>query len=156
MWSASFLPVYFLWSISSWQDASCPLNDIEGESKCARALCDPYWNRDASITTCNPGHLCQCMLSWFPFPVLLQNKPHKVVLSGSLYLFSWFKPFHIIVARVVGWRENWWHVNMKAELCLFCCFQRHHSLALFYCYHNQPAQALAVWKRCAVRFAFYP
>ncbi|XP_067054728.1 transforming growth factor-beta receptor-associated protein 1-like [Acropora muricata] len=26
-------------------------------------------------------------------------------------------------------------------------YERHHSLALFYCYHNQPAQALAVWKR---------
>ena len=31
-----------------------------------------------------------------------------------------------------------------------CCFlQRYHVLALFYCYHNQTAQAMEVWKKYA-------
>lgn len=32
-----------------------------------------------------------------------------------------------------------------------CCFlQRYHVLALFYCYHNQTAQAMEVWKKYAL------
>lgn len=52
-------------------------------------------------------------------------------------------------SRLLEWNIS--VTKLVTDQGLFCSLhQRHHALALFYCHHKQPAQAMGVWKRYCV------
>lgn len=56
-------------------------------------------------------------------------------------------------SRLLEWNIS--VTKLVTDQGLFCSLhQRHHALALFYCHHKQPAQAMGVWKRYCVYSLF--